>query len=232
MGHNIKVLIVEDDPNIVELLTLYLEKSGYGILVAGDGEEGLAKYYDEQPDCIILDLMLPEMDGLEVCRTIRLDDRRVPILMLTGRGESYDIIHGLDIGADDYVVKPFDPNELIARMKSVLRRTAHAAGAEEVIEMANMTIIPDEHRLVINGVELFMPPREMALLHFFATWPNQVLSRQQLLDEVWGSDYEGDPRTVDVHIKRIRDKLLANAAEWSVKTVRGVGYRFEEKHDG
>lgn len=129
-------------------------------------------------------------------------------------------------------MKPFDPNELIARMKSVLRRSAHAAGAEEVIEMANMTIIPDEHRLVINGVELFMPPREMALLHFSATWPNQVLSRQQLLDEVWGSDYEGDPRTVDVHIKRIRDKLLANAAEWSVKTIRGVGYRFEEKHDG
>ncbi|MEZ2458302.1 response regulator [Salinicoccus roseus] len=122
-----------------------------------------------------------EMDGLEVCRTIQLDDRRVPILMLTGRGESYGIIHGLDIGADDYVVKPFDPNELIARMKSVLRRSVHAAGVEEIIEMANMTIIPDAHRLVINGVELFMPSREMALLHFFATWPDQVLSRQQLL---------------------------------------------------
>lgn len=232
MSQNIKVLIVEDDPNIVELLTLYLEKSGYGTIIALDGEAGLEKYYDEQPDCIILDLMLPEMDGWEVCRMIRLDDRKIPIIMLTGRGESYDIIHGLDIGADDYVVKPFDPNELIARMKSVLRRSAYSHDIETLIEMSNMTIIPDEHRVVINGVELFMPPREMALLHYFATWPNQVLSRQQLLDEVWGSDFEGDPRTVDVHIKRIRDKLLAHAAKWSVKTVRGVGYRFEEKHDG
>ncbi|WP_462421878.1 response regulator transcription factor [Salinicoccus sp. Marseille-QA3877] len=227
MNDHLKILIIEDDLSIVELLKLYLEQADYNIIVAVDGEEGLEKYYNEQPDCILLDLMLPEMDGLEICRMIRLDDRSIPIIMLTGKGESYDIINGLNTGADDYVVKPFDPNELMARIKSVLRRTDNMREDNDILKVCGMTISLSEHRLIINNVEYFLAPKEIELLHYLISFPNQILSRQQILDNVWGTGFEGDNRTLDVHIKRLRDKLLDAGAKVGIKTIRGIGYRLE-----
>lgn len=229
MKRPISVLIVEDDPNIVELIQLYIEKTGFSSIVAYDGEDGVEKYYSESPDCIILDIMLPKMDGMEVCRAIRLEDKKIPIIMLTGKGETYDIISGLETGADDYIVKPFDPNELMARVKTVLRRTVLSETEKDIIQFANITINMKEYRVLIDGREVAMAPREMELFYYLAMNPNQVLTRQQLLDQVWGYEFDGDPRTVDVHVKRIRDKLTLHHAAWSVVTVRGVGYRFEEK---
>lgn len=229
MKRPIKVLIIEDDENIAELIQLYIEKTGYSSITAYDGEEGLKKFYNESPDCIILDLMLPKIDGWEICKMIRMEDKKIPIIMLTGKGETYDIVHGLEIGADDYIVKPFDPNELIARVKSVLRRTILSNDETEILQFDNIEINLKEYRVLIDGKQVLMAPRELELLYYLAMNSNQVLSRQQLLDKIWGYDYEGDPRTVDVHIKRIRDKLTANGASWSVVTIRGVGYRFEEK---
>ena len=231
MKHPIKVLTIEDDPNIVELIQLYMEKVGFASITAYDGEEGLEQFYKESPDCIILDLMLPKMNGWEVCKMIRLEDKQVPIIMLTGKGESYDIVKGLEMGADDYVVKPFDPNELMARIKTVLRRTILSESEKDSLQFSNIIINIKEYRVLIDGNEVMMAPREMQLFYYLAMNPNQVISRQQLLDRIWGYDFNGDPRTVDVHIKRIRDKLSANNAYWSVITIRGVGYRFEEnKH--
>lgn len=229
MKHPIKVLIIEDDLHIVELIQLYMEKLGFSSVIANDGEEGLERFYDESPDCIILDLMLPKMNGWEVCKAIRLEDKKIPIIMLTGKGETYDIVNGLEIGADDYIVKPFDPNELMARVKSVLRRTILSESEENQLHFANIVINMKEYRVLIDKKEVLMAPREMELFYYLARNPNQVLSRQQLLDRIWGYDFEGDSRTVDVHIKRIRDKLTAHHAEWTVVTIRGVGYRFEEK---
>lgn len=231
MNDNLKILIIEDDLSIVELLKLYLEQADFNIIVAADGEEGLEKYYDEQPDCILLDLMLPGMNGFEICRMIRLDDRSTPIIMLTGKGESYDIINGLNTGADDYVVKPFDPNELMARIKSVLRRTDQTQQVSDILKVGGMTVILNEYRLIINSVEYFLSPKEIELLHYFASFPNQILSRQQILDKVWGPYFEGDQRTLDVYIKRIRDKLLSAGAKVNIKTIRGVGYRLEVKNN-
>lgn len=227
MNNHLKILIIEDDLSIVELLKLYLEKADYNIIVAANGEEGLEKYYNEQPDCILLDLMLPEMDGIEICRMIRLDDRSTPIIMLTGKGESYDIINGLNTGADDYVIKPFDPNELMARIKSVLRRSERTHDDSDILNAYGMTVILNEHRLMINDAEYFLAPKEIELLHYLISFPNQILSRQQILDTVWGTGFEGDNRTLDVHIKRIRDKLLDAGAKVRIKTVRGIGYRLE-----
>lgn len=229
MKKPIKVLTIEDDANIAELIQLYIEKVGFSSITAIDGEEGLEKFYNESPDCIILDLMLPKINGWEVCKIIRMEDKKIPIIMLTGKGETYDIVHGLEIGADDYIVKPFDPNELIARVKSVLRRTILSNDETEILQFDNIEINLKEYRVLIDGKQVLMAPRELELLYYLAMNSNQVLSRQQLLDKIWGYDYEGDPRTVDVHIKRIRDKLNANGASWSVVTIRGVGYRFEEK---
>src|SRR5690606_29608380 len=223
----IKVLLIEDDPNIVELIKLYLDKIGFSYIAAYDGEEGLDLYYKESPDCILLDIMLPKMNGWEVCKAIRLEDKHVPIIMLTGKGETYDIINGLEIGADDYIVKPFDPNELTARVKSVLRRSILLESEKDNLIFDNIEIKMKEYRVLINGIQVLMAPREMELFYYLAMNPNQVISRQQLLDRIWGYDFDGDPRTVDVHIKRIRDKLLAHEADWSVVTIRGVGYRFE-----
>ena len=231
MKRPISVLIIEDDPNIVDLIQLYIEKTGFSSIVAYDGEEGLDKYYNESPDCIILDIMLPKLDGMEVCQTIRQEDKQIPIIMLTGKGESYDIISGLDIGADDYIIKPFDPNVLMARVKSVLRRTVLSDMEKDNLHFANIVINMKEYRVSINGEEVTMAPREMEVFYYLAMNPNQVITRQQLLDNIWGYDYDGDPRTVDVHMKRIRDKLAKHHAAWSVVTVRGVGYRFEEKQD-
>ncbi|WP_453996258.1 response regulator transcription factor [Bacillus nitroreducens] len=229
MKRPIKVLLIEDDPNIVELIKLYLDKIGFSYIAAYDGEEGLDLYYKESPDCILLDIMLPKMNGWEVCKAIRLEDKHVPIIMLTGKGETYDIINGLEIGADDYIVKPFDPNELTARVKSVLRRSILLESEKDNLIFDNIEIKMKEYRVLINGIQVLMAPREMELFYYLAMNPNQVISRQQLLDRIWGYDFDGDPRTVDVHIKRIRDKLLAHEADWSVVTIRGVGYRFEVK---
>lgn len=231
MKRPIKILLIEDDPNIVELIQLYMDKMGVYSIIASDGEVGLDLFFKESPDCVVLDIMLPKMNGWEVCQAIRMEDKQVPILMLTGKGETYDIIHGLEIGADDYVVKPFDPNELTARIKSLLRRTVLSESENNKLQFGNIVIQMTEYRILINGKTVTMAPKEMELFYYFATHPNQVLTRQQLLDRVWGYDFDGDPRTVDVHIKRIRDKLIANHAEWSVTTIRGVGYRFEENVD-
>jgi DNA-binding response OmpR family regulator len=229
MKKPIKVLTIEDDANIAELIQLYIEKVGFSSITAIDGEEGLEKFYNESPDCIILDLMLPKINGWEVCKIIRMEDKKIPIIMLTGKGETYDIVNGLEIGADDYIVKPFDPNELIARVKTVLRRTILSNNVTDILQFDNIVINLKEYRVLIGGKQVLMAPREMELLYFLALNSNQVLSRRQLLDKIWGYDYEGDPRTVDVHIKRIRDKLSTHGAKWSVTTIRGVGYRFEEK---
>lgn len=226
MKRPIKILIIEDDDTIVELIQLYIDKIGFSSITATDGEEGLNLFYSESPDCLLLDIMLPKMNGWEVCRAIRLEDKHIPIIMLTGRGESYDIINGLDIGADDYVVKPFDPNELTARIKTVLRRTVLSESRMDKLQLDNIVIDMKEYRVMINDREVPMPPKEMELFYYMALHPNQVLTRQQLLDRVWGYEFDGDPRTVDVHIKRIRDKLAANKADWAVATIRGVGYRF------
>lgn len=226
MKRPIKILIIEDDDTIVELIQLYIDKIGFSSITATDGEEGLNLFYSESPDCLLLDIMLPKMNGWEVCRAIRLEDKHIPIIMLTGRGESYDIINGLDIGADDYVVKPFDPNELTARIKTVLRRTVLSESRMDKLQLDNIVIDMKEYRVMINDREVPMPPKEMELFYYMALHPNQVLTRQQLLDRVWGYEFDGDPRTVDVHIKRIRDKLAANKADWALATIRGVGYRF------
>ncbi|KGR78709.1 response regulator transcription factor [Ureibacillus manganicus] len=228
MKRPIKVLAIEDDPNIVELMDLYITKIGFTFISAYDGEEGLNQFYNESPDCIILDIMLPKMNGFEVCKMIRLEDKKIPIIMLTGKGETYDIVKGLDTGADDYIVKPFDPNELIARVKSVLRRTVLSESEDDVLQFSNIVININEYRVIIDGKQVLMAPREMELFYFLAMNPNQVISRQQLLDRIWGYDFEGDPRTIDVHIKSVRDKLTVHNADWSVVTIRGVGYRFEE----
>ena len=230
MTHPIKILTIEDDPNIVDLIQLYCDKNDFTCIAAYDGEEGLDKFYQVAPDCIILDLMLPKLNGWEVCKMIRIEDKQIPIIMLTGKGESYDIIKGLELGADDYVVKPFDPNELMARVKTVLRRTILKESEKEKLTYGNIMIDMKEYRIVINKEEALMAPREMELFYYLAMHPNQVFSRQQLLNQVWGYDFDGDERTVDVHIKRIRDKLNKYNADWSVVTIRGVGYRFEEKN--
>lgn len=229
MKHPIKILIIEDDPNIVELIQLYVEKSGFSSVAALDGETGIELFYEETPDCIVLDLMLPKINGWEVCKVIRMENKIVPIIMLTGKGETYDIIQGLEMGADDYIVKPFDPNELMARIKTVLRRTILTDSEKGKLQFGNVILNVNEYRVFINEEKVTMAPREMELLYYLAMYPNQVLSRQQLLDRIWGYDFTGDPRTIDVHIKRIRDKLNAYHADWTVSTVRGVGYRFEEK---
>lgn len=216
----------------MELLKLYLQQADYRIILASDGEDGLEKYYNENPDCILLDLMLPKMDGIELCRMIRLDDSATPLIMLTGKGESYDIIKGLDTGADDYVVKPFNPNELMARIKSVLRRSDRTQDDNNILKIYGMTVILNEHRLIINQAEYFLAPKEIELLHYLISFPNQILSRQQILDNVWGTGFEGDNRTLDVHIKRLRDKLLDAGANISIKTIRGIGYRLEaDEHE-
>jgi DNA-binding response OmpR family regulator len=231
MKHPIKILTIEDDPNIVELIQLYMEKIGFSSITAFDGEEGLKQFYKASPDCIILDLMLPKLNGWEVCKMIRMEDKQIPIVMLTGKGESYDIVNGLDIGADDYIVKPFDPNELMARVKTVLRRTVLSESKKDILQFANIIINIQEYRVLINNVKVTMAPREMELFYYLAMNANQVISRQQILDRIWGYEFAGDPRTVDVHIKRIRDKLVAHHADWSVVTIRGVGYCFEEKQN-
>ena len=226
-----KILVVEDDVNIAELLRLYLEREGYEVSIAHDGERGAAQFEAAQPDLVLLDIMLPKLDGWEVLRRIRAK-AKTPVIMVTAKGETFDKVTGLEMGADDYIVKPFDMKEVVARIHAVLRR--YGGGAEDQGQPRKLTfdkliIDMESFVLTVDGREVDIPPKEMELLFFMASSPNRVFTRNQLLDEVWGFDYFGDSRTVDVHIKRLREKLENVSDKWSLKTVWGVGYKFELK---
>ncbi|MCL2152394.1 MAG: response regulator transcription factor [Oscillospiraceae bacterium] len=221
------VLIIEDDDNIAELLRLYLEKDGFNVSIAENGALGVAEFERVGPDLVLLDLMLPILDGWGVCREIRAVSN-VPIIMLTAKGETMDKVAGLEMGADDYIVKPFESGELIARVHAVMRRFEASGGAESKrLSFENLVIDMDSFELLIRGNRVEAPPKEMELLYHLASSPNRVYTRNQLLDEVWGFDYFGDSRTVDVHVKRLREKLENVSDKWSLKTVWGVGYKFE-----
>ena len=222
-----RILIVDDDKNICELLRLYLEKEGYETAMAPDGESALAVFEEKQFDLVLLDVMMPRVDGWETCRRIRAKGN-TPIIMLTAKGETFDKINGLEMGADDYVTKPFDIKELLARVPAVLRRYDDApAGGEKKLVFDKLEINMESFELVVDGKRMEAPPKEMELLFHLASTPNRVYTRNQLLDEVWGFDYFGDSRTVDVHVKRLREKLENVSDKWSLKTVWGVGYKFE-----
>ena len=227
---NEKILVVDDDANICELLRLYLTKEGYQVTTAGDGEEGLEKFNQIKPDMVLLDVMMPRMDGLEVCRRIRKAGN-TPVMMLTAKGETFDKVLGLELGADDYVTMPFDTKEVVARIKAVLRRTAPASDTSDVKEVNydKLSINLTNYEMKVNGVSVDTPPKELELIYHLASNPNRVFTRDQLLDEVWGFDYYGDSRTVDVHIKRLREKLEGVSDKWELKTVWSVGYKFETK---
>ena len=220
-----KILIVEDEANIRELLRLYLEREGYTVLEAENGVEGIKKWKSDKPDMLLLDVMMPVMDGWEVCREIRAESD-VPIIMLTAKGETADRVSGLEMGADDYIVKPLEMPEVIARVRAVFRRIA-PDDAPEKLSFDNLVIDKQAYDLVIKGKRVDAPPKEIELLYFLASSPNRVFTRAQLLDEGWGFDYFGDTRTVDVHVKRLREKLEGVSDKWSLKTVWGVGYKFE-----
>lgn len=224
-----KILVVDDDLNICELLRLYLEKEGFEVVIANDGASAVSVFRDESPSLVLLDIMLPKLDGWQVCREIRKFSE-TPIIMLTAKGEVFDRVLGLELGADDYVVKPFDTKEIVARIKAVLRRSASAA-ADEVKEVNydKLSINLTNYELKVNGVQIDTPPKEMELIFHLAKNPNRVFTRDQLLDEVWGFDYYGDSRTVDVHVKRLREKLEGVSDKWELRTVWGVGYKFETK---
>ena len=221
-----RALIVEDDSNIAELLRLYLSKDGFEIMIAADGGKAKPMFDLFQPDVVLLDIMLPVKDGWQICREIR-EKSSVPIIMLTAKGETNDKINGLDMGADDYVTKPFDVKELIARVHAVMRRTDADSPVDKKLDFDRLTINLDSYELLVDGRKVDTPPKEMELLYHLASSPNRVFTRNQLLDEVWGFDYFGDSRTVDVHIKRLREKLEGVSEKWNLKTVWGVGYKFE-----
>ncbi len=224
----VSVLIVEDDHNIAELLQMYLEKEGYAVTTAVDGGKGLEKFRSIKPDLVLLDVMMPVMDGWAVCRAIRAESQ-TPVIMLTAKGETDDKVAGLKSGADDYITKPFEMKEVLARMEAVLRRADR--GEPEAnprrLSFDKLTIDMEAFELIIDGKKTDAPPKEMELLFYLASSPNRVYTRNQLLDEVWGFDYFGDSRTVDVHVKRLREKLEGVSEKWSLKTVWGVGYKFE-----
>ena len=224
----ISVLIVEDDRNIAELLQMYLEKEGYAVTTAGDGGQGLQKFRSIKPDLVLLDVMMPVMDGWSVCKAIR-EESQTPIIMLTAKGETDDKVTGLKSGADDYVTKPFEMKEVLARIEAVLRRTGTTVTEVKARKLTfdKLTIDMDSFELVVDGKKIDTPPKEMELLFYLASSPNRVYTRNQLLDEVWGFDYFGDSRTVDVHVKRLREKIEIPGVNWSLKTVWGVGYKFE-----
>ncbi len=225
-----KILIVDDDPNICELLRLYLEKEGYDTIVANDGKQAVDFAAKNHPDLILLDIMLPKLDGWQVCREIRKQST-VPIIMLTAKGETFDKILGLELGADDYISKPFETKEVVARIKAVLRRSADIdkTSDQKQVHYENLIINLTNYELIVNGNPVDTPPKELELIYHLASNPNRVYTRDQLLDEVWGFDYYGDSRTVDVHVKRLREKLEGVSNKWCLKTVWGVGYKFEVK---
>ena len=222
------VLVVEDDKNIADLLQLYLEKEGYTVSVAADGGEGLNKFRAESPDLVLLDVMMPVMDGYELVKIIRAESK-TPVIMLTAKAQTDDKVVGLRSGADDYITKPFEMKEVLARIEAVLRRfdREETPASNRVLTFDKLTIDMEAFELVIDGKKVDAPPKEMELLFYLASSPNRVYTRNQLLDEVWGFDYFGDSRTVDVHVKRLREKLEGVSPAWNLKTVWGVGYKFE-----
>lgn len=228
-----RILIVDDDENIAELISLYLVKECFDTEIAADGESALRKFKEYQPQLILLDIMLPGMDGYDVCREIRKSSN-VPIIMLSAKGEVFDKVLGLKIGADDYMIKPFDSNELVARVQAVLRRVQQneevvpdqVEKLSDCVKYDGLTVNLNSYSVIYNGTVIDMPPKEIELLYFLANSPNQVFTREQLLDQIWGYDYIGDTRTVDVHVKRIREKIK-DGSNWSIATVWGIGYKFE-----
>lgn len=228
---NTKILIVDDERNICELIRLYVEKEGFKSVTAYDGDEAIQKFNTENPDIVLLDIMLPKKDGWQVCREIR-SKGNTPVIMLTAKGELFDKVLGLELGADDYIVKPFEPKELIARIKAVLRRcqiNRTETGKTELLQFDGLTINRETYDVFLDGTKLELPPKEFELLYFLARNINKVFTRDQLLNEIWGYEFFGDSRTVDVHIKRIREKIENSDAPrpWQLKTVWGVGYKFE-----
>ena len=223
-----KLLIVDDDPNICDLLKLYFENEGYKVKTANDGIEGVSAFKLYEPDLVLLDIMMPKKDGWQVCREIREISPK-PIIMITAKGDVFDKVLGLELGADDFIVKPFDMKELSARIKAVLRRyNAHTKTSDdEVVKFENIEISLQKYELKLLGKAIDIPPKELELLYFLASNCNRVFTRDQLLDKVWGFDYLGDSRTVDVHVKRLREKLEGVSDKWSLKTVWGVGYKFD-----
>ncbi|KYH28647.1 MULTISPECIES: response regulator transcription factor [Clostridium] len=222
-----KILIVDDDENICEVIRMYLESSGYGTEVCYDGKEVQEVFLEYRPDLVLLDIMLPHVDGIDVLKSIR-KDYETPVIMLTAKGETFDKVLALELGADDYIVKPFEPKELIARIKAVLRRYNVEAESKEILNFPNLTIDINSYNVIYKNKEIKMPPKEFELLYYLASNKNKVFTREQLLCEVWGYDYPGDSRTVDVHIKRLREKLQGGP-NWQIETVWGVGYKFEVK---
>lgn len=223
-----KVFILDDDKNICELIKIYLEKEGYEVETAFDGKNAIQDFNSIQPDLVILDIMLPSMDGFQVCKEIRRASS-VPIIMLTAKGETLDKIMGFELGADDYVVKPFEPSELVARVKAVLRRYGTNKIGNKEVRYHNLAINLSDYSVEYEGKELELPPRELELLYFLASNPGKVYTREQLIEQLWGFDFYGDSRTVDVHIKRLREKLETSEQPWRIRTIWGVGYKFEVK---
>lgn len=224
-----KILVVDDDPSICEVLRLYLEKDGYSVSIANDGETALKMFTEMPQDIMLIDIMLPKTDGNQLCREIR-QISNVPIIMISAKEETFDKVLALELGADDYIIKPFDAKEVIARIKAVLRRTKSKNFEEiKVIEYDNLSINLTNYELKVQGKPIPTPPKELELIYHLASNPNRVFTRDQLLDEVWGFDYYGDSRTVDVHVKRLREKLEGASTEWELKTVWGVGYKFDLK---
>ncbi len=223
-----KILVVDDDVNICDLLRLYFENEGYEVKTANDGSEGITLFREYDPDLVLLDIMLPRKDGWQVCREIREESNK-PVIMITAKGEVFDKVLGLELGADDFVVKPFDMKELAARVKAVLRRTAHTETQTEsaVVKFDNLEINIETFEMKLCGKYVDIPRKELELLYFLALNVNHVFTRDQLLDKVWGFDYLGDSRTVDVHIKRLREKIDGASDKWTLKTVWSVGYKFE-----
>ena len=222
-----KILIVDDDENICEVIKMYLETTGYNVKVGHDGKAAKEEFVNFSPNLVVLDMMLPGIDGMEVLKWIRKDSN-VPVIMLTAKGETFDKVLALEIGADDYVVKPFEPKELLARVKAVMRRYSGEEPDNVVLNFPGLTIDANSYKVIYNGEEVKTPPKEFELLHYLASNKNKVFTRDQLLCEVWGYDYPGDSRTVDVHIKRLREKLNGGE-DWQLETVWGVGYKFEVK---
>ncbi len=222
-----KILVVDDEKNICDLLRMYLEKEGFSVVMAHNGVDAVNTFAAEKPDLVLLDIMLPQLDGWQVCREIRKTDN-TPIIMLTAKDEVFDKVLGLELGADDYVTKPFDTKEIVARIKAVLRRSSQVKESDvKEVRYDKLTVNMTNYQLTVNGEVIETPPKELELIYYLASNPDRVFTRDQLLDDVWGFDYFGDSRTVDVHIKRLRDKLKGVSDEWELRTIWSVGYKFE-----
>ncbi len=223
------IMIVDDDPNIVQLIRLYLTRDGYDTVSYGRGDEALAAFKQDPPSLLVLDIMLPGMDGWSVCREVRKISQ-IPIIMLTAKDDTFDKVLGLELGADDYMTKPFDGKELLARIKAVLRRSAPSDSGQDTLSFPGLTISLEKYEVYYQGKPMEMPPKELELLYFLASHKNRVFTREQLLEQVWGFDFFGDSRTVDVHVKRLREKLVdCEKLGWQIRTVWSVGYKFEVK---